>query len=219
MTFFQKKSVYSEVASSGFLWDQPSWRLFLCYSRRMLWHNKHCLKQIHQRSHNHEDDSVENEPERESLRPRNFPPWDWPKDVLTSVSNRPKSWCHKWCINTENTPPSSPVRAQHQRRSLYKHWRAGSCFWQPRLHKIMPLDNPKFPKSQFPRQITSWLPSRNPQLPRTSAAACTAISPAAVQLTIWWEKNEGKKHCIEARTGILPNYRTFPTAPWATISP
>lgn len=106
MTFFEKKSIYSEVAPSGFfLWDQPSWRLFFCYSRRMLWHNKHCLKQIHQRSHNHEDDSVENELERESLRPRNFPPWDWPKDVLTSVSNRPKSWCHKWCTNTQNPSP------------------------------------------------------------------------------------------------------------------
>lgn len=101
-------------------------------------------------------------------------------------------------VQTHRTHPPSPVRAQHQHRSLYKHWRAGSCFWQPRLHKIMPLDNPKFPKSQFPRQITSWLPSRNPQLPRTGAAACTAISPAAVQLTIWWEK-KGKKHCSEAR--------------------
>lgn len=123
---------------------------------------------------------------RESLRPRNFAPWDWPKDGLTSVSNWPKSWCLKWYINTHTL--TCERTAQHQHRSLYKHWRAGSCFWQPRLHKIMPLDNPKFPKSQFPRQITSWFPSRNPQLPRTETAAWTAVSPAAIQLTIWWEK-------------------------------
>lgn len=125
---------------------------------------------------------------RESLRPRNFLPWDWPKDGLTSVSNRPKSWCHKWYPNTQHTPLTCEQTAQHPHRSLYKHWSAGSCFWQQWLHEIVPLDNPKFPKSQFPRQITSWLPSRNPQLPRTGTAACTAISPAAIQLTIWWEK-------------------------------
>lgn len=51
---------------------------------------------------------------KESLRPRNFPPWVCPKDGQTSVPIRPKSRCHKWYPSTHNThTPPSPVRGQH----------------------------------------------------------------------------------------------------------
>lgn len=130
---------------------------------------------------------------RVSLGPRNFPPWDWPKDVLTSVSSRPKSWCHKWYLNTHNTHTpfhlweNSTAPTQEFVQALTCR-QFGCVFLATKAAWNRALDNPKFPKSQFPRQITSWLPSRNPPLPRTWTAACTAISLAAIQPTIWWEK-------------------------------
>lgn len=95
--------------------------------------------------------------------------------------------------HTQHTHPFSPVGEQHSTNTGVCTSTDVQAVWLCLVHATKAawnraLDNPKFPKSQFPRQITSWLPSRNPPLPRTWTAACTAISPAAIQLTIWWEK-------------------------------
>lgn len=65
--FLEKENVYTEEASKSFSGTEISTCgvLRVCYTRKVLRDNKHCLKQTNQRSHNHEDDNVENKLKRE----------------------------------------------------------------------------------------------------------------------------------------------------------
>lgn len=202
--------------------------LFFYYSRGTLRDNKHCLKQTNQRAHNHEDDSVENELEREFKHQGIFLTWDWPRDGLRHVCVKQAKIQMPQVISKTRTnyiyahylweDKTAPIRKFVQSLNYKRLFLATTA---PRnLASRQPRIPPEVPKSQFPRQITSWLASKNPQLHSARAVACFAVSPCAMQLTIWCRKNEEKKHYFEARDGtidIFPNYRTSSTFPWATI--